>query len=134
MSSTIRLQRVCQHCGKEFTARTTVTQYCGDGCASRAYKARVRSAKVQASNAETLLTKTRQVEELKAKEFLTVKDAAALLNCSVRSVYYNIENGNLKAVNLAERITRIKRSDLDKLFEQANPSTPPQFYTNGNKS
>lgn len=120
MSSKIEVQRVCQHCGKEFTAKTTVTQYCGDDCAKRAYKARVRASKVQASNAETLRIKTKPVEELKAKEFLTVKDVAALLNCSVRSVYYNIESGNLKAVNLAERITRVKRSDLDKLFEQPN--------------
>ncbi len=29
MSSNIKLQRICQHCGNEFTAKTTVTQYCG---------------------------------------------------------------------------------------------------------
>ena len=126
MSSKIQIQRVCQHCGKDFIARTTVTQYCGDDCAKRAYKVRVRASKIEASNTETQRIKTKPVEELKAKEFLTVKDVAALLNCSVRSVYYNIESGNLKAVNLAERITRVKRSDLDKLFEQTKPLTPPQ--------
>ncbi|MFA6334291.1 MAG: CHC2 zinc finger domain-containing protein [Bacteroidales bacterium] len=30
MGSNIRVQRICQYCGKEFTARTTVTKYCGD--------------------------------------------------------------------------------------------------------
>jgi len=116
MSSNIEVQRICQHCGKEFTARTTVTQYCGDNCAKQAYKVRQRVARIEASNKETLYIKTKPLEEIKAKEFLTVRDVATLLNCSVRSVYYYIKCGNIKAVNLAERITRVRRSDIDNLF------------------
>lgn len=118
MSSNIQVQRICQHCGNEFTARTTVTQYCGDTCAKRAYKARLKNSKIENSNKETVRIKTKPIEELKAKEFLTVKDVASLLNCSLRSVYYQIESGNIKAVNLGQRITRIKRSELDRIFEQ----------------
>ena len=44
---------------------------------------------------------------------------AKLLNCSVRSVYYHIESGNINAVNLGQRITRVKRSEIDNLFEQS---------------
>ncbi len=117
MSSNIKVQRICQHCGNEFTARTTVTKYCSDQCAKRAYKARIRANKVKVSNKETLSIKTKPIEELKAKEFLTVREVSLLLNCSIRSVYYYIESGKLKAVNLAQRTTRIKRSDIDKLFE-----------------
>lgn len=116
MSSNIRVQRICQHCGKEFTARTTVTRHCGDDCAKRAYSARKRAVIIEQSNYEIQRIITKPAEELKAKEFLTVRDVATLLNCSVRSVYYYIKNGNIKAVNLAERTTRIKRSDIDKLF------------------
>lgn len=118
MSSNIEIQRICQLCGKEFTARTTVTQYCSDTCSKRAYKARVRAAKVEVSNKETQRIKTQPIEEIKAREFLTVRNVATLLNCSIRSVYYYIENGNINAVNLGQRITRVKRSELDKLFEQ----------------
>ena len=121
MSSNIRLQRICQHCGNEFTARTTVTQYCGDTCSKRAYKARLRNSKVEQSNKETQRIKSQPIEELKAKEFLTVREVARLLNCSVRSAYYYIENGTIKAVNLGQRVTRVKRSDIDKLFEQPQP-------------
>ena len=117
MSSNIKVQRICQHCGKEFTARTTVTKYCSDTCAKRAYKARQRAAKVEASNKEIQRIKTQPIEELKAKEFLTVRDTATLLSCSVRTAYRLIENGTIKAVNLAERMTRVKRSDLDKSIE-----------------
>lgn len=124
MSSNIKIQRICQHCGKEFTARTTVTKYCGDTCAKRAYKAKKRTAKVEASNQKTQRIKSQPIEELKAKEFLTVRDMATLLSCSIRTAYRLIENGNIKAVNLAERKTLVKRSEIDKLFEQPQPVKP----------
>lgn len=124
MSSNIKVQRVCQHCGTEFTARTTVTKYCSDKCSKAAYKARIRAEKVQKSNTETKQIKNQPIEELKVKEFLTVREVARLLNCSVRSAYYYIESGTIKAVNLGQRITRVKRSEIDKLFEQPQPEQP----------
>ena len=128
MSSNIKIQRICQHCGNEFTARTTTTQYCGDSCSKKAYKARLRISKIDESNKQTERIKIKPIEVLKAKEFLTVRDVATLLNCSVRSVYLYIEHGNIKAVNIAERKTLVKRSEIDKLFEQ--PITPqPEIKT-----
>lgn len=124
MSSNIKVQRICQHCGTEFTASTTVTKYCSHRCGSAANKALKRAEKVQKSNTETKQIKTKPIEELKAKEFLTVRDIATLLNCSVRSVYYYIESGTIKATNLGQRITRVKRSEIDKLFEQPQTGQP----------
>lgn len=117
MSSKIEVQRVCQHCGNEFTARTTVTRFCSHRCASAAHKQKVRDSKVEQSNKQTQQIKKQPIEELKAKEFLTVREVARLLNCSVRSAYYYIESGTIKAVNLGQRTTRVKRSEIDKLFE-----------------
>jgi excisionase family DNA binding protein len=124
MSSNIKVQRICQHCGQEFTARTTITLYCSHRCNSAAYKAKQRAGKVEQSNTETQSIRSIPIEELKAKEFLTVREVARLLNCSVRSAYYYIESGTIKAVNLGQRITRVKRSDIDKLFEQPQAITP----------
>lgn len=67
MSSNIRIQRICQHCNNEFTARTTVTKYCSHKCASRAYKDRTRKKKVEKSNAETKKIITQPVELAKRK-------------------------------------------------------------------
>jgi excisionase family DNA binding protein len=116
MSSNIKVQRICQHCGMEFTAKTTVTKYCGDDCAKRAYKVRMRNIKVDSSNEETMIIKSKPITEVQAKEFLTAKDVSILLDCSVRTVYYYISTGRIKAVNLSQRLTRIKRSDIDLLF------------------
>ncbi|WP_026135698.1 helix-turn-helix domain-containing protein [Nafulsella turpanensis] len=116
MSSNIRITRICQYCRKEFTAKTTVTKYCSDVCAKRAYKARKKAEKIEVSEKETETIKAKPVEEIKAKEFLTVKDTAKLLNCSIRTIYRLIDNGSLHAVNLSQRKTLLKRSEIDKLF------------------
>ena len=69
MSSNIKVQRICQYCEQEFTARTTVTKYCSDVCAKRSYKTRKRLEKVKRSNAETIRIINQPIEQLKAKEF-----------------------------------------------------------------
>lgn len=130
MSSRIEVQRVCEYCGNDFTARTTVTRFCSHRCASLAYKQKVRTGKVEESQKQTHQVKNRPIEELKAKEFLTVREVARLLNCSVRSAYYYIESGTIRAVNLGQRLTRVKRSEIDKLFEQPEPETSQSQLSN----
>lgn len=56
-------------------------------------------------------------EVLLAKDFLTVREVAYLLDCSVRTVYRMIDQDNLKAINLNERMTRVKQTELRKLIE-----------------
>lgn len=119
MSSNIQISRICQFCGKEFIAKTTVTQYCGDNCSKRAYKARIRSRKIEDSNAVTKTIKVKPIEEVKKKEFLNVNDLAILLSCSRRTAYRLVKNGNIHSINLGIRKTLIKRGDIDKLFDQS---------------
>lgn len=132
MSSSIEVQRICEFCTNQFTARTTVTRFCSNRCASLARKQRIRIAKVEQAHNATLKIKNQPLEEIKAKEFLTVREVSHLLNCSIRSTYYYIESGTIKAVNLGQRITRIKRSEIDKLFHsnnqpQRNEVEPAQY-------
>jgi excisionase family DNA binding protein len=116
MSSNIQVQRICQHCNNEFTARTTVTKYCGDTCAKRAYKARLKVSKIETSNEQTQRIKNQPIEDLKAKEFLTVTQVSKLIGCSRQNVYKLINTGKLRATNILLKKTIVKRSDLDKLF------------------
>jgi len=125
MSSNIRIQRICIQCGNEFTAKTTVTQACSDKCRKAAYKARNRNEKIEASNNETLRIKAKPIEDLTGKQFLTVPEVALLMGCSKRTAYRLISKGMLPgSTNLSERLTRVKRSELDKLFEQPAPVAP----------
>ena len=129
MNSNFEIQKICKHCGKEFTAKTTVTRYCSDVCAKRAYKARKKAEKIEKNNQETQKIKNNAIEELKAKEFLTVRETAQLLGFSLRTTYRLINNGTIKAVNISQRMTRIKRSDLDKLMNpKKEPTEEPKVY------
>lgn len=126
MSSNIKVQRICQHCGNEFTARTTTTLYCSHRCNSAAYKAKIRTGKVEVSNKETQRIKSQPIEELKAKEFLTVTQVSKLIGCSRQNVYKLINSGKLRATNILEKKTIVKRSDLDKLFKEPTNRPKPE--------
>ncbi|WP_171037806.1 helix-turn-helix domain-containing protein [Dyadobacter luticola] len=123
MSSNIKIKRICEHCGKEFTAKTTVTRFCGDDCAKRNYKLRKKNIKQQRmeekineSNKHTQLVRDKPKVQVLEKEFLTVKDAAVLLACSTKAIHLMIASGKLNAINLGVRKTRILKSEILNLF------------------
>jgi len=135
MTSYIKVQRICKQCGAEFTARTTATQYCSPACSKRAYKARKREEKVEACNEETRQAQPKSSElnspPVEEREFLSVSQVAKLIGCSRRNVYYLIKMGRLKAVNIMEKKTIIRRSDLDAFLNTSKEDYPnhyPQDY------
>lgn len=120
MGSNIKVQRICQNCGNEFTARTTTTMYCSHRCNSTAYKAKKRAEKIQVSKAETIrVVKSRPIEELKTKEFLRVTEVARLIGCSRQNVYSLINTGKLRATNILIKKTIVRRLDLDELLKDS---------------
>ena len=72
MGSNIYLQKICEQCGKEFTARTTVTRFCSHTCSSRAYKDRTRKDKVEKIKTDTIRIKTKEIGEIQTRDVLTV--------------------------------------------------------------
>ncbi|WNH10499.1 helix-turn-helix domain-containing protein [Thalassobellus suaedae] len=115
MSSNIEVQRICEHCKQEFTARTTRTKYCSHKCNSRAYKANIKNQKIEASNKETLKTISLPIEELKQKEFLTIAETCQLLSVSRWTIWRKIKNNEIQASKIGSR-TIIKRIEIDKLL------------------
>lgn len=120
MSSTIEIQKICEFCGKEFTAKTTVTRFCGHTCASRAYKVRKKENKIgqaiKETNQQKLLSLSElNIEAIKQKDFLSIKEAHTLLGLSERTFYRLMKAGTIQATRLGKR-TIIKRSEIDKLF------------------
>ena len=121
MSSNIRISRICQHCGKGFTAKTTVTKYCSDPCAKRAYKQKIKESKIERSKEETKEIIVNSFGNVKDKEYLSAKEVAFLLGCSKQAVYGMINSGRLIAGKISERRTVIKRSEVEKLYESSIP-------------
>lgn len=116
MSTNIYIQRFCEYCKEEFTARTTKTKYCSHKCNSRHYKEKIRGVKTSKSNEETTKKITLEAEKINVLDYLTVKEVSVLLRCTEKTVYRNIKNGNIKAINFGERNIRVKRSHIDELF------------------
>lgn len=115
ISSNIRLQKTCQHCGNRFTAKTTVTQFCSDTCAKRAYKQRKRNEKIEVAIKEEN-EKALYNPAIAQKEFLTVEEVCQLINASRWTIYRLIEKGELKAGKLG-RSTRIPQAAINDLFK-----------------
>jgi excisionase family DNA binding protein len=89
MSSNLRIVKICAYCKQEFIARKTTTETCSDPCAKRLYKARQRELAISRAVAETMVKRKpqafvteEQVKAIQAKEWLTLVEAALLLNVS----------------------------------------------------
>ncbi|MHB9055872.1 MAG: helix-turn-helix domain-containing protein [Paludibacteraceae bacterium] len=112
--SKFKLTRNCEICGKQFNAKTIYSKYCSDKCSDKAYRNK----------------KTHSKEEVKKKElaekipenrpYISVGEAVLLYGISRGTIYRQIKKGNIPAVNLGERLTRISRAHIEAMF----PSVP----------
>lgn len=115
MSSNIQIQRICQYCNTEFTARTTVTKYCSHKCSQRAYKLNKRVEKIEKANKESKETLNRPISSLKDKEYLSIDEVSAITGISRRTLYRLIASGELGKIKIGSR-TLIGRSDINNFF------------------
>ena len=115
MSSNIEVIRICEHCKKQFTARTTRTRYCSHICNSRGYKSLVRKGKVEKSNEETVKLLNTNLEKIKPLEFLKITQASLLFGISRSTIYRLVNNGHLDIGKFGKR-TVIRRCDLESFF------------------
>jgi DNA binding domain, excisionase family len=116
MSSNIRVPKICQHCGNEFIAKTTVTQFCGDLCAKRAYKKKQREKKVQEIPSVASQKSQHNQQKLQDKDFLSISETCELLGASRMTLYRQIKSGTINAAKIRRR-TIIKRTEIEKLFQ-----------------
>lgn len=116
MSSNIKVERICEWCGKKFTAQTTVTRFCSKRCAEHSYKERLRQKKMAVSNQETVQTNFKWRD----KDYLTPTQAAELLGIGRMSIYRYIRNGKIKVVRFARK-TLISKADIQAMFDFLTP-------------
>lgn len=124
MASTIRINKICQHCGNEFVAKTTVTKYCGDVCAKRAYKARKKTEKMNTAIKETQQIVHTPIIDIQAKDFLSIKEVCQLFKVSRTTVWRLTKEGKVHSAKIGRK-KFITRASIDALF---NPETiaPPE--------
>ena len=118
MRSNIKVERICEWCGKKFIAQTTVTRFCSKRCSERSYKERFRQKKMAVSNQETATNAANN--KWRDKDFLTPTQAAELLGIGRMSIYRYIRNGKIKVVRF-ERKTLISKADIQAMFDYLSP-------------
>jgi len=116
MSSYITIPKVCLHCKGAFIAKTTVTKFCSQKCASKAYKAKQKMAKVeQAQTLEYQKVQGIDMQLIQAKEFLSVKETCLLLGIS-RTTLYRLFNGRAIQPNRVGGKVIIKRQIINEII------------------
>ena len=135
-TSNFTILKQCEHCAEMFEAQKRTTRFCSHKCSSANYKLRKRQEvrkKVEAESIKRIKVKAFDFAALKEKEFLTVSEVSRLFNCSKKTVYRMIEAKELNANNLSIRLTRIRRKDIEQLFnpikqENTNKLTSENCY------
>jgi excisionase family DNA binding protein len=121
MSSNLRIVKVCAYCKLEFIAKKTTTETCSDPCAKRFYKVRQREKAIQLVEVQTMVKREAKafiteddVRAIQAKEWLTLKDAALLLNVSPLTLRRWTLAGKVKSKKVGRKHA-FRRADLRKI-------------------
>lgn len=120
MKSKIRIKRICQYCEQVFTAKTTVTKYCGNQCAKRGYRLNKKQEKINASNEETKEKVLKPIIAIQGKDYLSVKDVCGLFDISRTSVWRLSKSGKVKTAKIGGKVFFLK-SSIDELFRPHLP-------------
>lgn len=120
MGNKVRIERICEFCGKTFIAKTCKTRFCCKACNDKYYKELIRSDRYNAVTKEVKEEKKKRIrlavdelEVIQAREFISLKQLAIYLGVSRKSIYtymriYEIPFSKL-VVELLLNAKRLKR-------------------------
>jgi len=119
MSSNMRILKTCEYCKVEFIAKKTTSKTCSDDCAKRLYKLNQRSKKISHAvikeevkkNPKTFVDE-HEIKSIQAKNNLTLKEAALLINISPLTLRRWVFAGKLSSVKMGKKHL-FKRSQID---------------------
>jgi excisionase family DNA binding protein len=110
MSSKIRIVKICEYCQKEFIAKKTTTKCCSDNCAKRFYKLRIKNNKIEQTQLKTEIKRRpkafiteEEIKAIRAKQNLTLKEAAILLNITPLTLRRWTFAGKMKACKIGKK-------------------------------
>ncbi|MBQ9652975.1 MAG: helix-turn-helix domain-containing protein [Bacteroidales bacterium] len=113
---------VCKYCGQTFIGSFPWTKYCSHQCASKAIKENLKLARIEE---DSEAVKEQRREALSKKEFVSLSEAARLLDISRPTLYKKIEDEGIEVVDLGPRTKRIRVADLLATSGKSTPSDQP---------
>lgn len=117
MSSNIIIPKICLECNKGFIAKTTVTKFCSQKCAAKAYKKKKKSEKI-ANTQKTEYEKSVGIDMqlIQSKEYLSIKETCLLLGISRMSLYRYIKNKTIATSNIGGKVI-IKKQVINEIIK-----------------
>lgn len=121
MSSNIRINRICKHCGEVFVAKTFKTQFCSHSCNSKDYKKREKIRRMEEfkeeykSDLKNSKSQSMNMEELKSKIYLSIAEVCLLVGMSDSTVRKFVKEGKLKTIRLGKKHLILK-SQIENLM------------------
>lgn len=104
------LPKTCETCGKLFNAKTIYSKFCSSKC-----------SKAASNKNKALLKQEEKRQQLAAqipvdRPYITIAEASLIFGISRDTLHRQIRKGNIPAVNLGERLTRISRAHIEAMF------------------
>ena len=123
MSSNMEIVKICEYCKKDFLSKKLTSQCCSPNCSKRFYALKKRNGNIAHVEQETALKRkykaTISIEQLaliNAKELLTLKEAAILLNISPLTLRRWTLSGKMVSHKLGKKHIFIK-ANITTAFE-----------------
>ena len=111
-------QKICEHCGKQFTAQKSTTRFCSKYCADAAYKEKLR--RMNQSLFSTAPDATGKGQKEVTRDIMSPRLLAEYLGVDIRTVYRYLADNIIPSIKLRGK-TLVRKSDVDKLFDSAPP-------------
>lgn len=114
--SKLKIPKICEQCQKPFEAKTITTRFCSHSCADKNGKERKKREKELQKKEKVLEKYADKIAILQLREFISVSEAVVLFGISKSTIHRLIKRNIIRSVNLGERLTRINKLELEKLF------------------
>ncbi|HEY0743034.1 MAG TPA: helix-turn-helix domain-containing protein [Chryseosolibacter sp.] len=116
MSSNIKIQKNCEFCGNDFTARTLYTRYCSKSCNKKHYKQLLLEKNLEIKTDQENI-KVSPTETLKnsSQEYFEINEAAQIMRVSRATLYRLIKTKKFKKKKVLSR-TIISKEDIKSFF------------------
>ena len=119
MGNKVRIERICEFCGKTFIAKTCKTRFCCKACNDKYYKELIRSDRYNAVTKEVKEEKKKRIrlavdelEIIQAREFISLKQLAIYLGVSRKSIYTYMRIYEIPFSQIGSRII-VKRKEVE---------------------
>lgn len=115
------LPKNCEICGNQFNVKTVYLKFCSQKCSEVV----VRKKKASQKRKEQRKQLSEQIPAV--RPYISIAEAVLIFGISRDTIYRQIKKGNILAVNLGERLTRISRLHIEAMFPKVEISkTQPE--------